>query len=171
MGGQLQIVSLQLPIQGTVGFEFEEEPLINLNLSSTAELTMLSGNLYAYAKINYLFDTWEGRWKFFEWQGFRKEGTIFDYSATINRNGLIADGDLSPEDILEQNYVNRQRALEALEQKAVDRGFSVAEAIAKDAALPIAQQVPQKAEIIHRLAEAHDDRLDNFYSELREFIN
>lgn len=171
VGGLLQIVSLQMPIQGHISFVFEEEPLINLNLAATSELTMLSGNLYAYVKINYLFDTWEGRYPFYEWEGYKKTGTIFDYSAKINRNGLIADGDLTPEDILEMDYNNRLRALEALEEMAVNRGFEVAEAIAQDAASPAAREVAQKAVLTNQLSDSHDQRLNDYYDELREFLN
>lgn len=171
VGGILKIISLQLPIQGRISFEFEEEPLINLNLAATTELDMLSGNLFAYLKVNYLFDSWEKRWEFFNWEGYKKTGTIFDYSAKVNRNGIIADGDLTPEDILEQDYENRERALEALEQKAADIGYAVAQAIAEDAALPRARQVAQKAALINQLSEAHDGRMNEYYDELREFLN
>lgn len=170
VGGRLKVIEVELPIQGTVAFEWDEEPIISLQLAATSELTMLAGDLYAYAKINYLIGSWKGKYRFFKWRGFHKKGTIFDYKATITRSGLIADGDLSPEDILERDYINRLRALEALEQEATDKSFAIVEAIAKDSTLPSTQQVARRAAFIKELSEVHDTRLNNYYDELRDFL-
>lgn len=170
VGGQLRLIQFTLPIQGTANFEWDEEPLIRLVLSSTADLTLLSGDLYAYAKVNYLVGTWKGKHSFFNWKGFQKTGTIIDYKATYSRSGLIADGDLSPEDLLEQNYINRIAALEALEEQAASRSYETVVAVSKDLQTSQAMEVGRKVEVLTALSRSHDQAINSYYQELRQWL-
>lgn len=130
VGGRLRVAEYSLMLQGNALFTYEEEPLITVNVALTSDLTLLAGDLYAYAYVEYPIpwppwhDRSEWRHAFFEWNGFKKKGTLFDYKAKLGRDGLVAEGQLSAEDILEMNHVNRVAYVEQLEQlmtKAIER--------------------------------------------------
>lgn len=170
VGGQLRLIEVAVPIQGHVDFEWIEEPIIQLQLSSTADLSMLAGELYAFAKINYLISSWKGKHSFFKWEGFQKKGSIIDYKASYSRAGLVAEGDLSPRDLLEKDYLNRLAALEALEEQAADKSHQVLTAISKDLQSAAAIEVGRKRELVLGLARAHDHAVHNYYQELGKWL-
>lgn len=170
VGGHLRIIEFSLPLQGHALFDWQEEPLIHLTLSATTDLNVLSGDLYAYAKVDYLFDTWKGKYPFFVWSGFRKAGTIIDYQASLSRAGLVAKGDLSPDDLLEKTYVNRQARLEALEEQAELRRHETLLAIAKDLQSVEAMDVSRREAKIQHIAKAHDATVDHFMQQLEDLL-
>ena len=62
------------------------------------------------------------RHKLWGYEGFKHEGTIFDYSVKINTFGYSAKGDLSVDDVLEQKDINtrlvRAEKIAKVEQEA-----------------------------------------------------
>lgn len=132
VGGKLVLVSAAVPIMGAIAFQYIDQPELVYSLSADADLDALSGELYAYAKINYIWDTWKGKFSLYKWKGFKKTGNIFNYEARYTPAGLIASGDLSADDFVEISEINRQRAVEQLEAESSIRSNEVVAYIYED---------------------------------------
>ena len=140
-----------------------EEPLINLQLSATGDLTMLERAI-RFARINYI--RYGRKTPLLRVGRANKSSTIFDYSATYSRSGLAADGDLTPEDVAELDQVNREARLDALERLANDRSFEVTSAVNQDAGSQVALGVANRAAVIKTLSGQYDKTLDDYFKYL-----
>jgi hypothetical protein len=124
VGGRLRIAEYSLMLQGQALFDWVDEPEVTVSVALTSDLTLLAGDLYAYAYLQYPvpWPPWKKRseWRhsFFAWEGVHKTGKLFDYKARINRSGLVAEGDLSPEDVLEMTHANHEAYVDELDSLA-----------------------------------------------------
>lgn len=174
VGGVLRVASFSLNLNGRGAFEWEEEPLVSLTVAATAEIELLAGELYAYAYyyIPKFGPPWkkrvENRFTFFSWPGMRQQGTLFDYKAIYSRNGLVATGQLSAEDVAEKEYVNRTVRLEAVEKEAGTSLHDVAKAVSEGLNEEATQGILMKAAEIELAGREFDQMLANYTSDLKE---
>ncbi len=176
-GGRLLLASYQLTLQGTGTFEWVDEPLIKLNMALVSDLELLSGEIYGYAYVYYPIlwppfkkkKTW--RHTFFDWKGYKKKGSLFDYSATVSRNGLVAEGDLSPEDVLEMNHINREAYVEELEEKALVHTHDIMASVVEDIASDANRKIGVSAAQVNALTKQLQERQDQYWKHLNEVMS
>ena len=113
---RLILVSKDTKIQGSAIAEFDEHLKLKLSLVGTTSFNALSGDfslIYYFYSPSYEF--WNGfiirheyRNKIWGYEGYKREGTIFDFSAELTPFGYKAKGDLSVDDVAEQLDIDRR---------------------------------------------------------------
>ena len=179
VGGQLNIAHYSLTLQGSGQFEWEEDPQIRFNIAALSDLDLLSGNLYAFAWVKYPSPTWknpfrmkkkEWRHTFFNWSGYINKGTLFDYSATYNRHGLFAKGDLSIDDITEVNNIKREVAIANAEKDTAQEAFYTAEAVYALLNQADVKNIPLSATEIKNASQSVNQSIDDYWNIMSEWI-
>ncbi|WP_375767344.1 hypothetical protein NR798_37550 [Archangium gephyra] len=169
VGGQLILVQDYVTLQGAARVEFDEEPTLIVELIGTNSLTALSGSLYAYAYVNYLFGRWEGRWDFFRWEGFKRDGNLFNFRWEWSPLGVKATGDLRAEDVMEVNQANAELRLAEIENNAATHVFETMKAISEDVNSPDSAKVLTEQARLSYIASGLDDLLTQYENQLREW--
>ncbi|AJQ97952.1 hypothetical protein [Gynuella sunshinyii] len=179
VGGQLTIAHYSLTLQGSGQFEWVEEPQIRFQIAALSDLNLLSGDIYAFAWIKYPSPTWknpfrlkkkEWRHSFFSWTGYHNQGTLFDYSAVYNRYGLVAQGDLSIEDIAEVDLVNREAAIEQAEMDVAQEAHYLAQSVYNMLNQNDSRNIPQVAGQIVSASETTRANIDEYWQLMSEWI-
>lgn len=170
IGGSVDLIKLQLSLKGTGALTFNEEPQVDFELTGTADATFLSGSIYAFAEVDYLFGTKTFDKSLFQWDGFKKSGNIFDFKASYNRHGIIAEGDITPEDVIENSHINRIANLEKMEEKVVQDSFTTAEAVIAGLKKFENQNIDSRSTLLLYQNDTLRDQIDDFNQELSEWV-
>lgn len=161
VGGELILLSEAFTIKGVAAFTYEDEPALTLELVGENDLQALAGRLYAYAYFDYFFGRFEEQFNFWSWEGFRSKGEAFRFRTVWTPSGVIAEGDVTLEDVKEIDEANRERSLVELENEAAQRMYDVAEALRSDLASEekqsVGQEYAQVMSVDEGLARAMDD--------------
>ncbi|MFY0582280.1 hypothetical protein ACN28S_55590 [Cystobacter fuscus] len=169
VGGQLILIQDYVTLQGNARVEFDEEPSLVVELIGTNSLTALSGRLYAYAYINYIFGKWKGEWNFYKWEGFRRDGNLFNFKWVWTPGGVKATGDVKAEDVMEVNQTNAELRLMEIENKSQSHVWNTMKAISDDANSPAAAKVLTEQGRLTSLATGVDALLGQYENELKEW--
>jgi|GEM_PF-5029564 len=167
VGGQLILIQDYVTLQGAARVEFDDEPSLIVELIGTNSMTALSGRLYAYAYINYLFGKWEGQWDFFKWEGFRKDGNLFNFKWVWTPSGVTATGDLKAEDIMEIKQTEAELRLLEIENNSQAQLWNTMKAISDDANSAEAVKVLTEQGRLTSIATSVDEALRQYETELR----
>lgn len=78
VGGRLTFLKGELDLDGFAGIIFQnpEQIVAAVSYYFGHDLTILKGELYAYAEVGWCPVCWEGEHTIFRWDGFRSSGTI-----------------------------------------------------------------------------------------------
>ncbi|MDQ3232851.1 MAG: hypothetical protein M3Q07_13620, partial [Pseudobdellovibrionaceae bacterium] len=165
VGGLVKIVEASLMLQGHGIFEYEDDPRVKLLLSLDTELKMLSGELYAYGYIGWGPLKKEGRYSFFDWKGIQKIGNLYKYEGLLTKRGLVARGNLDPEDILESNQLNEEVYVANLEELAAEK-FSALKEVSSWIVGEQNSKTLANAKAIESVATAQSNRIDSIVESL-----
>lgn len=175
VGGDLILIEDDLTLKGVAGVTFAKEPKLVLELSGTNRLRALSGELYLYAYINYLFGKWKGRFGLWSWKGITHTGEIFRFRTEWTPRGMIAQGDVQPEDLLQvsqQNLlVDREEKVKALETQAINRANVVFSSLRADLESDQTNELFQQIQRIKSVDANLDEALQAYWAEVREWSN
>ncbi|WP_257452581.1 hypothetical protein [Archangium lipolyticum] len=169
VGGTLILAEDFVTLQGAARVEFDEEPTLIVELSGTNSLNALSGSLYAYARVNYFFGKWEGRWDFFRWEGFKRDGNLFNYKWVWSPSGVKATGDLKAEDVMEVNQANAELRLLEIENTSQSHLWATMKAISEDVNSPAVAKVLTEHSRVSSIASGLDELLLQYENQLREW--
>jgi hypothetical protein len=123
VGGEVTLINDDLTLQGSFSVTFEDQPSLVLELS---------GKIYAYVYVKFLFIKWKGTFTIYSWTGFKKDSDIFKFRTTWGPDGVKAEGDLTAEDVMQVKADQAERRLVDLENASNQRVFEVFDAIARD---------------------------------------
>lgn len=165
VGGELVLVEVSIPIRGNIGFNYTDQPEFVYSLTANTNLRALAGSLYLYAKVYFIVWEKEFRYDLFKWEAVNIQGNIFDYHGKLTRGGLEASGDLSADDLLEQQQQNDLVALraqiESKEKQLQEAQKALLVAIQEDLSSVRAREIAQRtAGLVSQLAQG-DQALDN----------
>ncbi|MGH9884476.1 MAG: hypothetical protein ACREBE_03040, partial [bacterium] len=132
IGGEVTLINDHVTLAASASVTFEDQPSLVLELSGKNSVDCLSGNLYAFARIRFLFIKKTVKHVFYKWTGFKKETDLFNFRTTWGPDGVTAKGDLTAEDVMDVTADNEQRRLVDLENASQQRVFEVFDAVARD---------------------------------------
>lgn len=112
----------------------------------------------------------EWRHSFFSWKGYINKGTLFDYSAIYNRHGLIANGDLSIDDIAEVKNIKREVAIENAEKDTAQEAFYAAEAVYALLNQNDVKNIPYAAAQISSASQSVNQSIDDYWNLMSTWI-
>ena len=181
--GRLLLIAKDTRIQGNVLAEYDEYLSLNLSLVGKTTLKTLDGDLsvgwYVYLPSwefwNYFVKKHTYRHKLWGYEGFKHEGTIFDYSAKLTPFGYSAKGDLSVDDVLEQKDINtrlvRAEKIAKVEQEAQIKLQKTALYIINDLKSEKNIRLISSTSIVSNTAKAIDDTYDIYLRELLKWVS
>jgi hypothetical protein len=166
VGGEVTLINDHVTLQGSLSVTFEDQPSLVLELSGKNSVDCLSGNLYAFVRINFLFIRKTFKHVFFKWTGFKKDSDLFNFRTTWGPDGVKAEGDLTAEDVMEVTADNEERRLVDLENASQQRVFEVFDAIARDLNSADSAQVTAQRLRHQSIAQSIDDAIAQYRAEL-----
>jgi hypothetical protein len=166
IGGEVTLINDHVTLQGAASITFEDQPSLVLELSGKNSLDCLSGNLYAFAKIRFLFFKKTIKHVFYSWTGFKKETDLFNFRTTWGPDGVTAKGDLTAEDVMDVTADNEARRLVDLENASQQRVFEVFDAVARDLNSADSTQVTAQRLRHQSIAQSIDDAIAQYRTEL-----
>jgi uncharacterized protein YchJ len=146
-----------------------EEPRISIDLSATNKVQALSGRFSVYAYVNYLIDTWRGDYELWSWKGIEKTWPLFHFNYVWTPTGARAEGDVTPEDVMEVEAQTAALRLAELENKSNARLHAVMAATAADLGTPDAARVITEQSRFTTVSHAVDANVTTYLQELRRW--
>lgn len=106
-GGQLKLASDELTFKGRSLIEYNEEPTVTLHSSVDNELTLLSGDIFAflYLKIPAISNLWQEKFTIFNWDGIKVKRNLVQSALVAKRGHTLAFGDVNLADLELQKMV------------------------------------------------------------------
>ncbi len=166
VGGEVTLINDAVTLQGSLAVTFEDQPSLVLELSGKNSVDCLSGTLYAFAKVRFLFIKKTFKHVFFSWTGFKKESDLFNFRTTWGPDGVKAEGDLTAEDVMEVKADTEERRLVDLENASQQRVFEVFDAIAKDLNSADSTQITAQRLRHQSISQSIDSALAQYRAEL-----
>jgi hypothetical protein len=85
VGGEMVLLKDELTFGGELGLDFDSVrgPILSEHVYAKNDMTMLSGKVYAWAKVDYLIGSHEWHHTLFSWKGLRANGYLINQHATI----------------------------------------------------------------------------------------
>jgi hypothetical protein len=83
-GGEITLLKNELRIGADLGITFDPNrgPCLKQHFYAQNHLEMLSGRVYAWARVNYLFGSQEWHFDLWRWKGFQADGYLFNEHST-----------------------------------------------------------------------------------------
>ncbi len=169
VGGDLTLIADYFTITGTAGVSFGDEWKLVLELTGHNVLEALSGELYAYAYVDYFIDRWEGRFTLFDWTGFKHEGEVFRYRTEWSPSGATAEGDVTMEDIKEINEINAELRLAEFEHESEMRLHEMISAMSEDLHSDATHALTQENARLQALDKGLRQAISAYWDEVRDW--
>lgn len=173
VGGDLILIEDHLTLKGVAGVTFAKELKLVLELSGTNSLRALAGELYVYAYIDLWIKKWEGRFGLWKWKGYTHNGEVFRFRTEWTPRGMIAQGDVQPEDLLQikqqELVLDEAEKLEALELQAINRANAVFSALRADLESDKTGRIFDRVQQIKSVDVSLNGALEAYWAEVRDW--